>query len=57
MSTFSLTQQETADIVGKDRSTVANMLRLLGLPASVRRQVREGAISPWSCACVALAWR
>lgn len=45
MSTFSLTQQETADIVGKDRSTVANMLRLLGLPASVRRQVREGAIS------------
>jgi ParB family chromosome partitioning protein len=45
MSTFSLTQQETADIVGKDRSTVANMLRLLGLPASVRRQVREGALS------------
>lgn len=45
MSSFSLTQQQTADIVGKDRSTVANMLRLLGLPASVRRQVREGAIS------------
>lgn len=45
MSTFSLTQQQTADIVGKDRSTVANMLRLLGLPASVRRHVREGAIS------------
>ena len=45
MSSFSLTQQETAEIVGKDRSTVANMLRLLGLPASVRRQVREGAIS------------
>jgi len=45
MSAFSLTQQATADIVGKDRSTVANMLRLLGLPASVRRQVREGAIS------------
>jgi len=45
MSTFSITQQEVADIVGKDRSTVANMLRLLGLPASVRRQVREGAIS------------
>jgi ParB family chromosome partitioning protein len=45
MSTFTLTQQETADIVGKDRSTVANMLRLLSLPASVRRQVREGALS------------
>lgn len=45
MTTFSLTQHETADIVGKDRSTIANMLRLLGLPASVRRQVREGALS------------
>lgn len=45
MTSYSLTQQETADIVGKDRSTVANMLRLLGLPASVRRQVREGALS------------
>jgi ParB family chromosome partitioning protein len=45
MSSFSLTQQETADIVGKDRSTVANMLRLLALPASVRRQVREGVLS------------
>jgi ParB family chromosome partitioning protein len=45
MSSFSLTQQQTADVVGKDRSTVANMLRLLALPASVRRQVREGALS------------
>jgi ParB family transcriptional regulator, chromosome partitioning protein len=45
MSSFSLTQQDTADIVGKDRSTVANMLRLLALPASVRRQVREGVLS------------
>lgn len=45
MTTFSITQQEVADIVGKDRSTVANMLRLLGLPASVRRQVREGSLS------------
>jgi ParB family chromosome partitioning protein len=45
MTTFTLTQQQTADIVGKDRSTVANMLRLLSLPASVRRQVREGALS------------
>lgn len=45
MGTFNLTQQETADIVGKDRSTVANMLRLLGLPVSVRKQVRDGAIT------------
>jgi len=45
MATHTLTQQETADIVGKDRSTVANMLRLLTLPASVRRQVREQGLS------------
>jgi ParB family chromosome partitioning protein len=42
---FSLTQQQVADEVGKDRSTVANILRLLALPASVRRLVWEGAIS------------
>jgi ParB family chromosome partitioning protein len=42
---FSLTQQEVADIVGKDRSTVANMLRLLTLPASVRRLVWEGQLT------------
>jgi ParB family chromosome partitioning protein len=42
---FGLTQQAVADAVGKDRSTVANILRLLALPASVRRLVWEGAIS------------
>ncbi len=42
---FALTQQEVAVAVGKDRSTVANFLRLLSLPASVRRMVWEGAIS------------
>ncbi|HKS07603.1 MAG TPA: ParB/RepB/Spo0J family partition protein [Gemmatimonadaceae bacterium] len=42
---FALTQQEVADAVGKDRSTVANFLRLLALPASVRRLVWDGTIS------------
>jgi ParB family transcriptional regulator, chromosome partitioning protein len=42
---FDLTQQQVADVVGKDRSTVANMLRLLGLPASVRRLVQESKIT------------
>lgn len=42
---FDLTQQQVADVVGKDRSTVANMLRLLGLPAAVRRLVQEDEIS------------
>ncbi|MFM8782380.1 MAG: ParB/RepB/Spo0J family partition protein [Gemmatimonadota bacterium] len=45
ISDFDLTQQEVAEIVGKDRSTVANMLRLLALPASVRRLVWEGQIT------------
>ena len=42
---FDLTQQQVADVVGKDRSTVANMLRLLTLPASVRRLVQESRIT------------
>ncbi|HSK21358.1 MAG TPA: ParB/RepB/Spo0J family partition protein [Longimicrobiales bacterium] len=42
---FSLTQQQVADVVGKDRSTVANALRLLHLPASVRQLMREGKLS------------
>jgi ParB family transcriptional regulator, chromosome partitioning protein len=42
---FSLTQQQVADIVAKDRSTVANAMRLLQLPASVRQLVRDGALS------------
>jgi len=42
---FSLTQQQIADVVGKDRSTVANAIRLLQLPASVRVLVAEGRLS------------
>ena len=45
ISQFSLTQQEVADAVGKDRSTVANTLRLLALPSVVRRMVREGELT------------
>lgn len=42
---FSLTQQQVADVMGKDRSTVANALRLLSLPASVRQLLREGVLT------------
>ena len=38
---FQLTNQEVADVVGKDRSTVANAIRLRQLPASVRRMLQE----------------
>jgi len=39
---FELTQQEVADAVGKSRSTVANLLRLMSLQADVRRLVEHG---------------
>jgi ParB family transcriptional regulator, chromosome partitioning protein len=42
---FSLTQQQVADAMGKDRSTVANAMRLLQLPASVRQLLREGLLA------------
>lgn len=42
---FELTQQQVADVIGRDRSTVANMLRLLNLPAAVRRMLQESQIS------------
>ena len=42
---FGLTQQQVADVVGKDRTTVTNCLRLLGLPASLRRMVQDGELS------------
>ncbi len=42
---FGLTQAEISQAVGKDRSTVANTLRLLQLPPSVRRLVAGGGLS------------
>ena len=42
---FELTQQQVSEAVGKDRSTVTNLLRLLSLPPSVRRMLEEGRLS------------
>lgn len=42
---FGMTQREVAERVGRERSTVANLMRLLALPASVQRLVNEGALS------------
>jgi ParB family chromosome partitioning protein len=39
-----LTQEKLAERVGKERSTVANALRLLKLPAQVRDSVRDGQL-------------
>jgi ParB family chromosome partitioning protein len=42
---FGRGQASLAEAVGKSRSHVANTLRLLGLPAAVRRSLEEGALS------------
>ena len=42
---FGHTQQTIASMVGRDRSTIANMLRILQLPAAVRQMLRDGALS------------
>jgi len=42
---FGLSQQQIAEVVGRDRSTVANALRLLNLPVSVRQYLADGRLS------------
>lgn len=41
---FTLTQEQVSERVGKNRSTVTNMLRLLKLPASVQLLLQTGKI-------------
>ena len=45
LETFDLSQEEVAKRVGKERSTVANALRLLRLPEKVRNLVIESKLS------------
>lgn len=42
---FGNTQEDVATAVGKSRSHVANTLRLLNLPATVKEEVRKGALT------------
>src|SRR5438105_2123781 len=42
---FQMTQEAIAAAVGKDRATVANMIRLLKLPEEVRAEVASGRLS------------
>lgn len=44
-SDFELTQEEIASRVGKDRATVANMLRLLKLSQLVRTELSKGRLT------------
>jgi ParB family chromosome partitioning protein len=45
MEKFHLTQEEVAERIGKSRSEVANLLRLLNLPPAVQESLRAGRIS------------
>ena len=45
IETYKYTQEDLARIVGKSRSHLTNMLRLLKLPGSVQDLVRNGALS------------
>ncbi len=42
---FGLTQQQVADVLGKDRSTIANLIRVLALPAGVQTLIGSGQLS------------
>ena len=45
MDEFGLTQEEVSKRVGKGRSTIANLVRLLNLPANVQQALTDGRIS------------
>jgi ParB family chromosome partitioning protein len=45
MERFDLTQDQVSQQVGKSRSNIANMMRLLDLPDSVLELLREGSIT------------
>jgi ParB family chromosome partitioning protein len=45
MDEFKLSQQEVAEKVGKERSTVANSLRLIQLPSEIKEMIIEKLIS------------
>jgi len=45
MENYSRTQEELARIVGKSRSHIANIIRLLSLPQSIKDMISQGIIS------------
>ncbi|MEN3013073.1 MAG: ParB/RepB/Spo0J family partition protein [Endomicrobiia bacterium] len=42
---YNLTQEELAKLIGKDRSVIANTLRILNLPSEVLSYIEDGLIS------------
>lgn len=46
MTEYGLTQEETAAVVGKSRSLVANAIRLLNLPEDIQAMLEDGSLAP-----------
>lgn len=42
---FNFTQEKIAKVLGKDRSTIANTIRLLGLPKKIQDHISKGTIT------------
>ncbi len=49
---FNLNQEDVAKLIGKDRSTVANSLRLLKLPGDILQDLIENKLSPGHARCL-----
>ena len=45
IDSFGLSLSELADFVGKNRSTVSNTMRLLGLPEEIKEMIRAGSLT------------
>jgi ParB family chromosome partitioning protein len=45
ISKFSYTQEKLSDVIGKSRPHIANMMRLLKLPDSVKEMITDGRLS------------
>jgi ParB family chromosome partitioning protein len=52
MDSFGYTQEKIAEIVGRSRSQVANMLRLLVLPEDVQKLIADGKLSAGHARCL-----
>lgn len=45
MDEFHMTQEKVAEVVGKDRSSIANTVRLLGLPKRIQEELIRGRLT------------
>ena len=52
MEKFELSQEDISQRVGKDRSTIANTIRLLKLPAQIQKALMEKVISAGHARCL-----